>query len=76
MGGVAINHQTQVLNEAGKAIAGLFAAGEVVGGLHGNNRIGGNSIAESVIFGPIRSTYINAFEICSVSHTGKKKITT
>ena len=51
MGGVAVNHQTQVLNEAGKAIAGLFAAGEVVGGLHGNNRIGGNSIAETVVFG-------------------------
>lgn len=51
MGGVAINHQTQVLNKDDKAIAGLYAAGEVVGGLHGNNRIGGNSIAETVIFG-------------------------
>lgn len=51
MGGVAINKQTQVLNEAGKAIPGLLAAGEIAGGLHGNNRIGGNSIAETVIFG-------------------------
>lgn len=51
MGGVAVNHQTQVLNKDDKAIAGLYAAGEVVGGLHGNNRIGGNSIAETVIFG-------------------------
>ena len=51
MGGVAINHQTQVLDEAGQAISGLFAAGEVAGGLHGNNRIGGNSIAETVVFG-------------------------
>lgn len=51
MGGVAINHQTQVLNQSDQVIAGLFAAGEVVGGLHGNNRIGGNSIAETVIFG-------------------------
>ena len=32
-------------------IEGLYAAGEVSGGLHGNNRIGGNSIAETVIFG-------------------------
>lgn len=32
-------------------MAGLFAAGEVTGGLHGNNRIGGNSIAETVVFG-------------------------
>lgn len=51
MGGVAINHQTQVLDQNDQVINGLFAAGEVVGGLHGNNRIGGNSIAETVIFG-------------------------
>ncbi|MCH5461876.1 flavocytochrome c [Lactobacillus sp. LC28-10] len=51
MGGIAINHKTEVLNEDGKAIKGLYAAGEIVGGLHGNNRIGGNSIAETVIFG-------------------------
>lgn len=51
MGGVAINHLTQVLTAQDQVINGLFAAGEVVGGLHGNNRIGGNSIAETVIFG-------------------------
>lgn len=51
MGGIAINPATQVLNKDERPIAGLFAAGEVVGGLHGNNRIGGNSIAETVIFG-------------------------
>lgn len=51
MGGIAINPATQVLNQDDRPIAGLFAAGEVVGGLHGNNRIGGNSIAETVIFG-------------------------
>lgn len=51
MGGVRTNSLTQVLTPAERPIAGLFAAGEVVGGLHGNNRIGGNSIAETVIFG-------------------------
>lgn len=51
MGGVAINHRTQVLDQGGQVIPGLFAAGEVAGGLHGNNRIGGNSIAETVVFG-------------------------
>lgn len=51
MGGIAINPATQVLNQDERPIASLFAAGEVVGGLHGNNRIGGNSIAETVIFG-------------------------
>lgn len=51
MGGVGINPATQVLDKQDQPINGLFAAGEVVGGLHGNNRIGGNSIAETVIFG-------------------------
>lgn len=51
MGGVKINHDAQVLTDDGKVIPGLFAGGEVAGGLHGNNRIGGNSIAETVVFG-------------------------
>lgn len=51
MGGVAINDKTQVLDTTGQVIKGLFAAGEIAGGLHGHNRIGGNSIAETVIFG-------------------------
>lgn len=51
MGGVKINTETQVLDTNGQVINGLYAAGEVVGGLHGNNRIGGNSIAETIIFG-------------------------
>lgn len=51
MGGVSIDHKTQVLDDKDQAIQGLFAAGEVAGGLHGNNRIGGNSIAETVVFG-------------------------
>ena len=51
MGGVKINHLAEVLREDGAAIKGLYAAGEVTGGLHGDNRIGGNSIAETVVFG-------------------------
>ncbi|GFZ26860.1 flavocytochrome c [Lactobacillus corticis] len=51
MGGIHINPETQVLDTNGSVIKGLYAAGEVSGGLHGNNRIGGNSIAETVIFG-------------------------
>ena len=51
MGGLAINTKTQVLQTNGQVISGLFAAGEVTGGLHGNNRIGGNSIAETIVFG-------------------------
>ncbi|MBW4085435.1 flavocytochrome c [Paenibacillus sp. S150] len=51
MGGVKINTNTEVLNSDGEPIPGLFAAGEVTGGLHGQNRIGGNSVAEIIIFG-------------------------
>lgn len=51
MGGVKINTNTEVLTKDGKAIPGLFAAGEVTGGLHGQNRIGGNSVGEIVVFG-------------------------
>lgn len=51
MAGVKINTKTQVLKEDGSAITGLYAAGEVTGGIHGNNRIGGNAVADIVIFG-------------------------
>ena len=39
------------MNKEEQPITGLYAAGEVTGGLHGNNRIGGNSVAEIIIFG-------------------------
>ncbi|MFB9768495.1 flavocytochrome c [Lactiplantibacillus modestisalitolerans] len=58
MGGVKINPQTQVLKKSGQAIPGLYAAGEVTGGLHGDNRIGGNSVAEIVIFGRQAGTQV------------------
>ena len=51
MGGIHIDCDTHVLDENGKIIPGLFAAGEVACDLHGNNRVGGNSIAETVVFG-------------------------
>ena len=51
MGGLKINTQTQVLDIAGKPIPGLYAAGEVTGGIHGANRLGGNAIADIFTFG-------------------------
>lgn len=51
MGGVHVNTKAQVIDENGNIIKGLYAAGEVAGGLHGNNRIGGNSVAETVVNG-------------------------
>lgn len=51
MGGLKFNGKTQVINTAGKPIEGLYAAGEVTGGVHGKNRLGGNSISETITFG-------------------------
>ena len=53
MGGLKINTNTEVLNENGEVIPGLFAAGEVTGGVHGANRLGGNAVADFVVFGRI-----------------------
>ena len=46
MGGLKINTETKVINESGEWVKGLFAAGEVTGGVHGANRLGGNAMAD------------------------------
>ncbi len=51
MGGVKINTNTEVLKTDGSTITGLYAAGEVTGGVHGQNRIGGNAVADIIVFG-------------------------
>lgn len=51
MGGLAIDDSARVLGQDGRPIEGVFAAGEVSGGLHGRNRLGGNSLLECVVFG-------------------------
>ncbi|RHZ49662.1 hypothetical protein CDV55_100599 [Aspergillus turcosus] len=53
MGGVAIDEQSRVLGAEGTPIEGLWAAGEVTGGIHGQNRLGGSSLLECVVFGRI-----------------------
>ena len=53
MGGLKINTEAAVLNESGTPIPGLFAAGEVTGGVHGANRLGGNAVADFTVFGRI-----------------------
>ena len=53
MGGLKINSQAQVLNKNGKVVSGLYAAGEVAGGIHGSNRLGGNATADALTFGRI-----------------------
>lgn len=53
MGGLRINKNAQVIDIWGDPIPGLYAAGEVCGGIHGSNRLGGNAIAECIVFGRI-----------------------
>ncbi|MBQ7593991.1 MAG: flavocytochrome c [Synergistaceae bacterium] len=53
MGGLKINTNAQVLREDGSVIPGLYAAGEVTGGIHGTNRVGGNALTDCVVFGRI-----------------------
>ena len=53
MGGLKINTEAQVLREDGSVIPGLYAAGEVTGGIHGSNRVGGNALTDGVVFGRI-----------------------
>ena len=53
MGGIKIDTETHVLNAEGQPIKGLYAAGEVTGGIHGGNRLGGNAIVDFTVFGRI-----------------------
>ena len=53
MGGLKIDTNTEVLDADGNAIPGLFAAGEITGGVHGANRLGGNAVADFTVFGRI-----------------------
>lgn len=53
MGGIEINTSAQVLDKSGKIIPGLYAAGETTGGIHGSNRLGGNALPDTAVFGKI-----------------------
>lgn len=53
MGGLMINIDSEVINEEGNIIKGLYAEGEVTGGIHGGNRLGGNSLSDIFTFGRI-----------------------
>ena len=56
MGGVVIDTEAHVINTDGKIISGLWAAGEVTGGIHAGNRLGGNAITDIITFGRIAGT--------------------
>merc|ERR1740127_260275 len=53
MGGLEIDKEGAVIGKSGAPIKGLYCAGEVAGGVHGNNRLGGNSLLDCVVFGRV-----------------------
>lgn len=53
MGGIEINDQAQCLNSSGKPFDGLFVCGELAGGVHGANRLGGSSLLGCVVYGRV-----------------------
>merc|ERR1712151_1484725 len=53
MGGLKINDESEVVDKSDKVIGGLYAGGEVAGGVHGSNRLGGNSLLDCVVFGRV-----------------------
>lgn len=69
MGGVKINTDAQVLKEDGSLIEGLFAAGEVTGGVHGANRLGGNAVTDIVVFGRIAGKSACDYVAANGGHT-------
>lgn len=60
MGGIRINEKTQVLDADGKVIPGLYAAGEITGGIHGANRLGRNALTDLLVFGHIAGKEVSA----------------
>ena len=60
MGGLKINEKTQVLDAEGKPIPGLYAAGEITGGIHGGNRLGRNALTDLLVFGHIAGLEVTA----------------
>merc|ERR1712064_176399 len=53
MGGMSTNADAEALTADGKVIGGLYSAGEAAGGIHGNNRLGGNSLLDCVVYGRV-----------------------
>ena len=71
MGGLKIDTAAQVLDTEGNAIQGLYAAGEVTGGVHGGNRLGGNAVLDIVVFGRIAGESAVTYVEANGGHTEK-----
>merc|ERR1712151_293699 len=73
MGGMSINGDAEALTKDGNVICGLYSAGEAAGGIHGNNRLGGNSLLDCVVYGRVSgrsaARYLTAQNIKYVEST-------
>jgi flavocytochrome c len=76
MGGITIDTEGNVLKEDGTIVEGLHGAGEVTGGVHGNNRLGGNSLLECAVYGGIvgRNIPVDESRVLPDSTTDQKAI--
>merc|ERR1711982_55741 len=74
MGGLEIDTNSLVVNAEGKAISGLYAAGEVAGGVHGNNRLGGNSLLDCVVFGRVTAREAAKFMLGDEAVVDQKRL--
>ncbi|KAG6886309.1 hypothetical protein C0993_006719 [Termitomyces sp. T159_Od127] len=72
MGGLEIDPESRVLDKSGKPISGLFAAGEVAGGVHGANRLGGSSLLGCVVFGRVSGDSAAAYLLQAASAAVQK----
>jgi len=61
MGCLRISTDSEVLDKNGKVIPGLFATGEVCGGVHGKNLLGGSSLLDCVVFGRISGATVTKY---------------
>jgi len=72
MGGLEIDPESRVVDKNGKPIPGLFAAGEVAGGVHGANRLGGSSLLGCVVFGRVSGDSAAAYLLQATSSAVQK----
>ena len=72
MGGLEIDPESRVLGRDGKPVSGLFAAGEVAGGVHGANRLGGSSLLGCVVFGRVSGDSAAAYLLQTTSQIVQK----
>jgi len=70
MGGLEGNTKAEIVDKSGKPISGLFASGEVVGGVHGANRLGGSSLLGCVVFGRVAGDSASAYLFKDISKNG------